>query len=75
MLFETGRAVFIMKSNMIFEESQLKRVFQSYFGAYSMQIIDRTSFTEIGGELGGEQRPTFERIDMKLGPFNWQRNR
>ena len=33
-------------------------------------IIDRTSFTEFGGELGDKQRPTLERNDMKLGAFN-----
>ena len=33
-------------------------------------IIYRTSFTEFGGELGDQQRPTLERNDMKLGAFN-----
>ena len=33
-----------------------------------MKIIDRTSFTEFGGELGDQQRPALERNDMKLGP-------
>ena len=55
-----------------FEENQLKHVFQSYFAlvpvqrADSMWTIDRTSFTEFGGELGDQ----LERNDMKLGPFN-----
>ena len=35
-----------------------------------MKIIDRTSFTEVGGELGDQERPTLEKIDMKLGRFN-----
>ena len=38
-----------------------------------MKIIDRTSFTEVGGELGDQERPTLERIDMKLGRFNYRR--
>ena len=33
-------------------------------------IIDQTNFTVFGGELGNQQRPTLERIDMKLGRFN-----
>ena len=35
----------------------------------SMQVIDRTSFTEFGGELGDQQTPTLERTDVNLGPF------
>ena len=35
-------------------------------------IIDQTNFTVyvFGGDLGNQQRPTLERIDMKLGRFN-----
>ena len=40
------------------------------FNGSSMLIIDQTTFTEFGGELGNHQRPTLERIDMKLGKFN-----
>ena len=35
-----------------------------------MWIIDRTSFTEFGAQLGDQQSLTLERIDMKLGRFN-----
>ena len=35
-----------------------------------MYIINRTSFTDFGGELGDQQRPTLESNDVKLGPFN-----
>ena len=40
-----------------------------------MLAIDRTSFTEFGGELIDQHKPTLERIDMKLGRFNQRRNR
>ena len=39
-------------------------------GPIDVAIIDQTSSTVFGGELGNQQRPTLERIDMKLGRFN-----
>ena len=39
-------------------------------GPIDVAIIDQTNFTVFGGELGNQQRPTLERIDMKLGRFN-----
>ena len=70
-----------MNSKYTFEENQLKRVFQSYFALFGvqradpMQISDRTSFTQFGGELGDQQGPTLERDDMKVGLFNQQKNK
>ena len=39
------------------------------FSLGAPEIIDRTNFTEFGGELGDQQTPALERNDMKLGPF------
>ena len=71
-LFEAGGAVFIVNSNIDLRKISLTAYFKAishYFG-FNGPTRCRTSFTEFGGELGDQQRPTLERNDMKLGPFN-----
>lgn len=81
-LFEAGGDVF--------EENQIKRVFQSHFALFLVQRADLckqqirdksqqitesetlkpvTPTVKFGGELRNQQRPTLERIDMKLSRF------
>ena len=43
------------------------KVISHYFRFNGPIDVDNTEF---GGELGNKQRPTLERIDMKLGQFN-----
>ena len=68
-MFEAGGAVFIMISNIHF--SKLSACFKAISGSTGRLdvLIDRTSYTVFGGELGDQQRPTLERNDMKLGRF------
>ena len=75
-LFEADGAVFIMNSSIHSRKISLSAYISKLFciisvsTGRSMWIIDRTSFTEFGGQLGDQQRLTLERIDMKLGRFN-----
>ena len=71
MLFGDGGSVFIINSNIHLRKISLGAYFKAishYFGFNGP--IDRSSFTEFGGELGDQQRPTLERRYMKLGRFN-----
>ena len=72
-LFEAGGVVFIMNSKIHLRKISLSaysKAISHYFGFNGPTPIDRTSFTEFDGELGDQQRPTLERSDMKLCPFN-----
>ena len=64
-----GGVVFnIMNSNIHLRKVSLRSFFKAVWHCFWFNgPIARTSFTEFGGELGDKQRPTLERIDMKLG--------
>ena len=70
-----------MNSNIHLRKTSLSEYFKAishYFrfnGPTRCTIIDRTNFTEFGGELRDQQRPALERNDMKLGPFYQQKNK
>ena len=59
-----------MNSNIHLRKVNLRSYFKtvSHYIWFNgpIDVIDRTSFTEFGGKLGDKQRPTLERIDMKL---------
>ena len=63
-----------MNSNIHLRKTNLRRIsklFRIISGSIGRLDVDnRSSFTEFGGEIGDEQRPALERNDMKLGPFN-----
>ena len=72
MLFE---AVFIMNSNIHLRKISLSAYFKaiSHYLGVNGPTPCRESIElafEFGGEFGDQQRPTLERNDMKLGPFN-----
>ena len=79
-MFKAGGAVFIINSNIHLSKINLSAFFKGishYFWFNGPIDVDNRSnyLSAFGGELGDQQRPTLERIDMKLGRINKRNSR